>query len=170
MVFCHAGQRSVHHFSVHYSFSVNMTVDGFNTDTAIQTILLAMSMLAVLIFVNNLFHVDGILPEVNQLDLLLERSGKKQCTFLFINQSPDKSFPARSSSWKTNMEHGTVILSPFSPQRTSPMPLPSLPCTCRVSHYSVQIRFFVHRIPSALVIIEFWVEMSACTAHPYKPL
>ena len=58
------------------SFSVNVAAKGFNTDTAIQTILLMRSMLAVLFFINNPFHADGIVWEVNQFCLLLERNGK----------------------------------------------------------------------------------------------
>ena len=58
------------------SFSVNVTAEGFNTDTAIQTILLMVSMLAVLFFINNIFHSGGIVWEVNQLGLMLDRNGK----------------------------------------------------------------------------------------------
>ena len=58
------------------SFSVNLTAEGFNTDTAIQTILLMRSILAVLFFINNPFHADGFVWEVNQHSDILERNGK----------------------------------------------------------------------------------------------
>ena len=67
------------------SFSVNLCTTGFDTDTTIQTITLVMATLSVLIFRNNLLQAKGIVWEVNQLWLMLERHGKQGHAFLFKN-------------------------------------------------------------------------------------
>ena len=63
------------------SFARNLKQYGFDTDTAIQTILLMRSMLAVLFFMNNLFKGNGIVWEVNQLSFILGLHGQICCNY-----------------------------------------------------------------------------------------